>query len=203
MKIVIVDYGSGNLRSVQRGFDRAGYPATISNRPLDIADASHLVVPGVGAFPDCMKQLQAFHLLKPITEAIKTGKPYLGICLGFQILFAEGEEFGCHPGLDIIPGKVVRFPEKGMKVPHMGWNQIQIEKQTPFLEGIPDGSYFYFVHSYYPLLDEKAWVATTTEHGILFPSSIARDHIFACQFHPEKSQQVGIKLLCNFAGMKG
>ncbi len=203
MKIVIVDYGSGNLRSVQRGFDRAGYFSTISNRPADIADASHLVVPGVGAFPDCMKQLDALHLLTPITEAIKTGKPYLGICLGFQILFSEGEEFGCHPGLNIIPGKVVRFPKQGMKVPHMGWNQIQIEKKNPFLEGIPDGSYFYFVHSYYPLVDETAWVATTTEHGVRFPSSIARDHIFACQFHPEKSQQMGIRLLSNFAKMKG
>jgi len=199
MKIVIVDYGSGNLRSVQKGLERAGYPSVVSGSPVVVSDASHLVVPGVGAFPDCMRNLDALHLLKPISEAIRAGKPYLGICLGLQILFTEGMEFGPHPGLGILPGTVVRFPENELKVPHMGWNQIRIEKKSPFLEGIPDGAYFYFVHSYYGDPKENDWVTTTTEYGVRFPSSVSRDHLFACQFHPEKSQQMGLKLLSNFA----
>ena len=202
MKIVIVDYGSGNLRSVQKSFERAGYAPVISSSPAVVSDASHLVVPGVGAFPDCMKNLEALRLLKPISEAIRAGKPYLGICLGFQILFTEGMEFGVHPGLGILPGRVIRFPENELKVPHMGWNQIRIEKKTPFLEGIPDGAYFYFVHSYYGDPKERDCVITTTEYGVRFPSSVSRDRLFACQFHPEKSQQMGLKLLSNFAGIK-
>lgn len=202
MKIVIVDYGSGNLRSVQKGFERAGYAAVMTSDPKLLSEASHLVVPGVGAFPECMKNLDALGLLKPIADSIRAGKPYLGICLGLQILFTEGLEFGRHPGLDIIPGQVVRFPEGVLKVPHMGWNQIRIEKKTPVLEGIPDGAYFYFVHSYYAVPKEPEWVATTTEYGIAFPSSIARDNLFACQFHPEKSQAMGQKILANFAKLK-
>ncbi len=202
MKIVIVDYGSGNLRSVQKGFERAGYESVISGSPSVVADASHLVVPGVGAFPDCMKNLDALHLLKPISEAIRGGKPYLGICLGLQILFSEGMEFGPHPGLGILPGAVIRFPENALKVPHMGWNRIRIEKKSPFLEGIPDGAYFYFVHSYYGDPKENGWVTTTTEYGVRFPSSVSRGPLFACQFHPEKSQQMGLKLLSNFARLK-
>jgi glutamine amidotransferase len=202
MKIVIVDYGSGNLRSVQKGFERAGYASVVSSSSTVVSEATHLVVPGVGAFPDCMKNLEALHLLKPISEAIRVGKPYLGICLGLQILFSEGMEFGVHPGLGILPGTVGRFPQNELKVPHMGWNQIRIEKKSPFLEEIPDGAYFYFVHSYYGDPKEPDWVATTTEYGVRFPSSVSRDHLFACQFHPEKSQQMGLKLLSNFARMK-
>jgi glutamine amidotransferase len=202
MKIVIVDYGSGNLRSVQKGFERAGYESVISGSPSVVSEASHLVVPGVGAFPDCMKNLEALHLLKPIGEAIRAGKPYLGICLGLQVLFSEGMEFGPHPGLGILSGTVVRFPENTLKVPHMGWNQIRIEKKSPVLEGIPDGAYFYFVHSYYGDPKVSDWVTTTTEYGVRFPSSVSHDHLFACQFHPEKSQQMGLKLLSNFARIK-
>lgn len=202
MKIVIIDYGSGNLRSVQKGLERAGYESVVSGSPHIVSEASHLVVPGVGAFPDCMKNLDALHLLKPISDAIRAGKPYLGICLGLQILFSEGMEFGPHSGLGILPGTVVRFPENALKVPHMGWNQVRIEKKTPFLEGIPDGAYFYFVHSYYGDPKGSDWVTTTTEYGLRFPSSVSRDHLFACQFHPEKSQQMGLKLLSNFAGIK-
>jgi glutamine amidotransferase len=202
MKIVIVDYGSGNLRSVQKGFERAGYAAVITSEPKVVSEASHLVVPGVGAFPECMKNLDALHLLNPITESIRAGKPYLGICLGLQILFTEGMEFGPHPGLDLIPGQVVRFPENELKVPHMGWNQIRIEKKSPVLEGIPDGAYFYFVHSYYGAPKKREWVATTTDYGVRFPSSIAHENIFACQFHPEKSQKRGLQILANFAKIK-
>ncbi|MFQ5950317.1 MAG: imidazole glycerol phosphate synthase subunit HisH [Nitrospiria bacterium] len=202
MKIVIVDYGSGNLRSVQKGFERVGVAATISRDPNIVSEATHLVVPGVGAFSDCMKNLDALDLLKPVREAIDAGKPYLGICLGLQILFTEGTEFGSHPGLGVVSGKVIRFPNTALKIPHMGWNQVQIEKEGPILEGISEGAYFYFVHSYFGLPDETGWVATTTEYGVRFPSAVSRDRLFACQFHPEKSQQVGLRLLSNFSRLK-
>lgn len=202
MKIVIVDYGSGNLRSVQKGLERVGHASVISHNPNEVSEATHLIVPGVGAFPECMKNLDRLGLLKPIREAIETEKPYLGICLGLQILFTEGTEFGSHPGLGLVPGRVVRFPENELKVPHMGWNRIRIEKKNALLEGIPDGAYFYFVHSYYGLPRESDWVTTTTEYGVRFASSISRDRLFACQFHPEKSQQMGLRLLANFAKMK-
>ncbi len=202
MKIVIVDYGSGNLRSVQKGFEKTGAFAEISSNPQAILDASHLVVPGVGAFSECMRSLERLRLLKPIREAIQTGKPYLGICLGLQILFTEGEEFGSCPGLDIIAGKVVRFPKGSLKVPHMGWNSIEVKKDTPVLYGIPQNSSFYFVHSYYGLPKENDCIATTTEYGVSFASAIAYDNIFACQFHPEKSQEIGLRLLSNFVKWK-
>jgi glutamine amidotransferase len=199
MKIVIVDYGSGNLRSVQKGFEKGGYEAIVSDSPSVVSNATHLVVPGVGAFSACMKNLERLHLLKPIKEAILSGKPYLGICLGLQILFTEGEEFGSFPGLDIIPGKVVRFPENELKVPHIGWNQIAIKKESPLLSGIQQSQYFYFVHSYYGLPNAEKDVVTATHYGVEFPSAIAKDNIFACQFHPEKSQAKGLRILSNFA----
>jgi len=199
MKIVIVDYGSGNLRSVQKGFEKCGFAAIVSNSPDMVSNATHLVVPGVGAFSACMKNLERLHLLKPIQEAILSGKPYLGICLGLQILFTFGEEFGTFPGLDIIPGKVVRFPYNDMKIPHMGWNQIQIKKESPLLNGVPQNQYFYFVHSYYGLPKDEKYVVTTTKYGIDFTSAIAKDNIFACQFHPEKSQAMGLRILSHFA----
>ena len=185
------------------GLARAGFSATICQDPQGILDASHLIVPGVGAFADCVQNLDARHLLTPIRNAIRSGKPYLGICLGLQILFTEGMEFGSHPGLNVVPGQVVRFPEGALKVPHMGWNQVRIEKPHPVLEGIPDGAHFYFVHSYYPQPTDDAWVTTTTEYGFRFTSTIGRDHLFGCQFHPEKSQGVGRTLLGNFARLKG
>jgi len=202
MKIVIVHYGSGNLRSVQKGFEKIGAVAEISDCPFVIADATHLVVPGVGAFSECMKNLERLNLIKPIQQSIRTGKPYLGICIGLQILFTEGEEFGPCPGLDMIAGKVIRFKQGSLKVPHMGWNQILIQKETPMLDQIPNQSYFYFVHSYYGVPDPSHDVATTTEYGVTFPSAIARDNLFACQFHPEKSQALGLQLLENFTKLK-
>ncbi len=203
MKIVIVDYGSGNLRSVQKGFDKIGFSAEISNNPQAISDATHVVVPGVGAFPECMKRLDHLNLLRPIESAIRAGKPYLGICLGLQILFTEGEEFGSTSGLNLIYGKVVRFPHGSLKVPHIGWNQVQSDRSISIMEGIPNNSYFYFVHSYYGLPTEPDCIVATTEYGTLFPAAIARDNIFACQFHPEKSQEMGLRLLSNFAKWKG
>jgi len=202
MKIVIVNYGSGNLRSVQRGLARAGFDATICDDPQSVADASHLIVPGVGAFRDCMKNLEARGLLEAIAGSIRAGKPYLGICLGYQILFSVGEEFGLHPGLDRVSGRIVPFPEGNLKVPHMGWNRVWIRKHSPIWNGVPDGAYFYFVHSYYPQLTDATSAAAVTEYGLSFPSAIVQDNIVACQFHPEKSQTVGLRLLENFARMK-
>ncbi len=196
-----MDYGSGNLRSVQRAFERAGFASTITRDPNRVAESTHLVVPGVGAFSDCMDNLEKMHLLAPIREAIEKEKPYLGICLGLQILYKEGTEFGSKPGLGILPGQVVRFPKSDLKVPHMGWNQIQIEKAHPLLEGIPNETYFYFVHSYYGAPKNQDCVVTTTDYGVRFASAVSQGRLFACQFHPEKSQHMGRRLLENFANL--
>ncbi len=201
MKIVIVDYGSGNLRSVQRSFERAGFSSQITRDPNVVFEATHLVVPGVGAFSDCMDNLKKLGLLSPIKAFIQADKPYLGMCLGLQVLFSEGTEFGSKPGLGILPGQVIRFPKNELKVPHMGWNQIQIQKEIPHLKGIPNGAYFYFVHSFYGTPEDKTCIATTTDYGVQFPSAVAQGRLFACQFHPEKSQEMGRKLLKNFANL--
>jgi glutamine amidotransferase len=211
--IAVVDYGMGNLRSVQKALEKVGLDARVTRTAADIADAAGVVLPGVGAFRDCMDNLEALGLIGPIRKAIASGKPFLGICLGLQVLFTASEEFGECQGLDIFAGRVVRFADDMrdpaaksdddplLKVPHMGWNQI-VKKQDPAaLQGIADGSYFYFVHSYYVAPEDKGIIATTTEYGIEFVSSIARDNVFACQFHPEKSQEAGLKLLRNFGRM--
>lgn len=199
-KIVIIDYGMGNLRSVQKGFERVGFEASVTHKKKEIADASAIVLPGVGAFGDCMENLEKYRLIDPILRALENGKPYLGICLGLQILFSESEEFGHRKGLDLIKGKVVKFqPDSEHKVPHMGWNAIDKKKEAPMLQGINSGDFFYFVHSYYVLPDEEAWTATLTHYGIPFVSSLWKDNLFATQFHPEKSQQKGLRILENFA----
>lgn len=199
-KIVIIDYGMGNLRSVQKGFERVGVEARVTRNKREIDDASAIVLPGVGAFGDCMGNLEKYRLIDPILRAVEDGKPYLGICLGLQILFSESEEFGHRRGLDLIKGRVVRFqPDSEHKVPHMGWNAIEKKKEAPFLQGIHHGDFFYFVHSYYVLPEEEIWIATVTHYGIPFASSIWKDHLFATQFHPEKSQKKGLKILENFA----
>src|ERR687895_545309 len=178
----------GNLRSVQKGFERTGARAEITREPAVIAGARGVVLPGVGAFNACMQNLARYELIEPICAAVRQRKPFLGICLGFQLLFAESEEFGPQKGLSLFPGKVVGFrPENGLKVPHMGWNLIQKKKESPFLEGIGDGDYVYFVHSYFVIPEDESLIATTTAYGISFASSIATDRLFACQFHPEKS----------------
>ncbi|MFQ5851328.1 MAG: imidazole glycerol phosphate synthase subunit HisH, partial [Candidatus Binatia bacterium] len=159
-----------------------------------------LVLPGVGAFYACMENLRRFNLIDPLRNGIRQKKPFLGICLGFQLLFSESEEFGHQQGLDFFPGRVAGFrPGSGIKIPHMGWNRIEKKKESPFLEGVSDGDYVYFVHSYYVVPREPFLIATTTDYGTSFTSSIATDHLFACQFHPEKSQEVGLRILANFA----
>ena len=197
--IAIIDYGMGNLRSVQKGFEHCGYDAVVTREPSTIASARGLVLPGVGAFSACMENLTRFGLIAPIGEFVRQKKPFLGICLGFQLLFSESEEFGRQRGLDLLKGKVVGFkPSNGLKVPHMGWNGIQKKQDSPFLEGICNRDYVYFVHSYHVVPEDKSIVATTTEYGDCFVSSIATDHLFACQFHPEKSQDIGLRILANF-----
>jgi glutamine amidotransferase len=205
--ISIIDYGMGNLRSVEKGFLKVGVNVKVTSRPEDIESADGVVLPGVGAFKDCMKELKNLDLIEATVNAIKKGKPYLGICLGLQVLFSESEEFGKCRGLDIFRGKVVKFEfgiqsqESGLKIPQMGWNVINIRKDNPLYEGIPDKSYFYFVHSYYVAPDEENIVATTTDYGVEFTSSVWKDNIFAVQFHPEKSQALGLQLLKNFGNI--
>ena len=211
--IAIIDYGMGNLRSVQKGFERMGREAVVTREPHTILDASKVVLPGVGAFPDCMRNLEEFGLIDVVQKSIASGKPFLGICLGLQLLFTESEEFGISKGLDIIKGRVVRF--KGplfetqnskleiLKVPHMGWNSASIKRRPPALADVPDNSHFYFVHSFHVVPEDKGVIATTTDYGTEFVSSIWKDNIFATQFHPEKSQALGLTILKRFGEMKG
>jgi glutamine amidotransferase len=196
--IAIVDYGMGNLRSVEKGFLKVGVQAKITNNPELIKNADGVVLPGVGAFKDCMRELTNLQLVDAVVEAVKKNKPYLGICLGLQVLFSESNEFGKCRGLDIFRGKVLRFPEGKLKVPHMGWNELKIRKNNPLLDGIEDRSYFYFVHSFYVAPEDDSLIATSTDYGTDFTSMVAKDNIYAVQFHPEKSQNIGLKLLKNF-----
>jgi glutamine amidotransferase len=196
--IAIVDYGMGNLRSVEKGFLKVGVDARVTNSPEFIDGADGVVLPGVGAFKDCMRELTNLQLVDAVVRAIQNNKPYLGICLGLQVLFSESEEFGRCRGLDIFRGKVVRFPEGELKVPHMGWNTLKLQKDNPLLEGIDNLSYFYFVHSFYVVSDDSSIVSTTTDYGVDFVSMVWKDNIYAVQFHPEKSQNVGLRLLKNF-----
>lgn len=207
--IAIIDYGMGNLRSVQKGFERVGFASEITADPARILAAEKIVLPGVGAFRDCIHNLRQGGFVEPILQVIAEGRPFLGVCLGLQLLFSESEEFGLHKGLGVIPGRVVRFPE-GMKdqreklpVPHMGWNQITLTGATPLFEGIQDGSNVYFVHSYYVKPDDPTVVAATCNYGLEFCAAIRKDNVIATQFHPEKSQAIGLQMLKNFAEMKG
>ena len=199
-RIVIVDYGMGNLRNVQRGFEKVGFEAKVTRSRKEIDHAAGIVLPGVGAFKDCMVNLDKYGLIDPLLRSVEKGKPYFGICLGLQILFSESEEFGLHKGLGLVGGKVVRFrPDPEHKVPHMGWNTIRMEKEVPLLKQVRDGDFFYFVHSYYVVAEERDWIGTTTDYGVSFVSSIWKDHLFATQFHPEKSQDKGLRILEAFA----
>lgn len=200
--IAIVDYERGNLRSVQKGFETVGHHAVVTRDPAIIDRATHVVLPGVGAFGDCMSNLQRYGLVEPLRRTIAQGKPFLGICVGFQVLFSESEEFGVHKGLNIFKGKVKRFPSgqvrASLKIPHMGWNTIQVKRPMPLFEGINPEAHVYFVHSYYVEPEETDVVCTETRYGVTFVSSVTRGKVFACQFHPEKSQKVGLQLLKNF-----
>lgn len=211
--IAIIDYGMGNLRSVQKGFERMGREAVVTREPRTILDAGKVVLPGVGAFPDCMRNLEEYGLIDVVNKTISSGKPFLGICLGLQLLFTESEEFGLSKGLDIIKGRVVRFKGPAfdtqrsalvtLKVPHMGWNSVSVSRRAPALADVPDNSHFYFVHSFHVVPEDKSVIATTTDYGIQFVSSIWKDNIIATQFHPEKSQDLGLSILKRFGEMKG
>ncbi len=198
--IVIVDYGMGNLRSVQKAFEKTGHAASISSDPNCIAEAEKVVLPGVGAFRDAIARLHEADLVRPLTEHIRSGKPFLGICLGLQLLFTKSYEDGEHTGLDVFPGKVVHFPDvPDLKVPHMGWNQLRIRRRAPILADFPDGAEAYFVHSYYVVPEDAAIIAAETDYPTPFTSMIWQENVFATQFHPEKSQRAGLGILHRFA----
>ena len=197
--IAIIDYGMGNLRSVQKGFEKVGFPAEIVTKAEQVVAADAVVLPGVGAFGDAMDNLRNAGMIEVINQVVDEGKPFLGICLGLQLMFEESEEWGIHKGLGLFPGRVKKFPP-GLKIPHMGWNQIEIQKEMPILKDIPDKSAFYFVHSYY--VDAGVDVAVTlTDYGISFTSIAGRENLFGIQFHPEKSSTLGLKILENFGGL--
>ena len=225
--LAIVDYGRGNLRSVQNGFRQIGAAAQVSGDPETIAKADGVVFPGVGAFRDCMQNLAARGLDEALRQVIRDGKPVLAICVGMQALLSESEEFGTTPGLDIVAGQVRRFPQptphsspcdsttqpqsprlaptapiaarQRLKVPHMGWNQLHLHRPCPLLNGLPERVYTYFVHSYYAIPTEPAVVVASTDYGVEFASVLWRDNLYATQFHPEKSQTWGLRILRNFA----
>ena len=200
MKVVIVDYGAGNLHSVTRAVVHAGVRPLITKSARYVDSAEALIVPGVGAAADTMLNLRRHHLVEPIREYIASGRPFLGVCMGQQALFDVSEEGGEHECLGILPGRVVRLPN-GQKVPHMGWNQVRIVKPHPIFQGIPDASYFYFVHSYYPSPADRSVVIGETDYGVVFPSVVARNNVVATQFHPEKSGPMGLQMYSNFLRM--
>jgi len=197
VKVVVVDYGAGNLFSVSRAVVNAGTRPLVTSNPSYLDDAEAVIVPGVGAAADTMSNLRGSGFVEPIRDYIASGRPFLGVCMGQQALFEVSEEGGEHECLGILPGRVVRF-SNGLKVPHMGWNQVRIVKQHPIFEGVTDGSYFYFVHSYYPQPADRDVVIGETEYGVNFASVIARDNIVATQFHPEKSGGAGLRMYANF-----
>jgi len=195
--IAVVDYGAGNLRSVVNALTRLGYQPKITSRPRDLLDAQAVILPGVGAAADTMENLQTLGMVDSICQLIREERPFFGICIGLQILFTGTEEGGWHDCLGIFPGRVKRLPS-GLKIPHMGWNQVRQVGSHPIFDGIPDGANFYFVHSYYAEPDDKSLVAGETEYGIPICSVIARGNLIATQFHPEKSGELGLKMYDNF-----
>jgi glutamine amidotransferase len=213
--IAIIDSGIANLRSVQKGFERVGHSARIIEDPRLLSEAAGIVLPGVGAFADGIAKLTSHGFIEPLRAAIRQGKPVLGICLGLHFLFSESEEFGVHKGMDLLPGRVRRFagdmddpettgtrqPGTRLKVPHMGWNRVKVLRPAPILAGLPEEPYFYFVHSYYVEPADPNVTAAVTEYGTWFTSVVWRDNLFATQFHPEKSQAIGLQLLKNFAAL--
>jgi glutamine amidotransferase len=196
-KIVVVDYGAGNLRSVSRAVAHVGPAPSVSADPQDVRDADALIVPGVGAAADTMRNLREHGMVEPVREYIASGRPFLGVCMGQQALLSVSEEGGEHECLGVIPGRVKKLPG-GQKVPHMGWNNVRQRREHPIFAGIPDGSYFYFVHSYAPEPDDPEVVIGETDYGVTFASVLARDNIVATQFHPEKSGEMGLRMYANF-----
>ena len=200
--IKIVDYGMGNLRSVQKAFEKLGHAAEICDQPSQLRNADKLVLPGVGAFRDAIHELRRKEMVSPILDHLASGKPFLGICLGLQLLFDVSYEDGEWPGLGIVPGKVVRFQDQpDLKIPHMGWNQLQRVGEPPIFANIPSDAHFYFVHSYHVVPTDRSVVIAESEHGERFVAAIGKGNLWATQFHPEKSQKHGLQLLANFAAM--
>jgi glutamine amidotransferase len=196
--IAVVDYGVGNLHSVTKALQKVGASAQVTTDWREVEKASGVVFPGVGAFKDSMDALNRSDLAKAVLSAIQSGKPFLGICVGLQMLFDESDEFGVSKGLGVIPGRVVKFQE-GQKVPHLGWNSLRYTKpHNPLLEGVPEGSYVYFVHSFYGKPTDSSWTAAVCDYGVEFTAMAWKNNVFATQFHPEKSQGVGLKILDNF-----
>ena len=201
--IALLDYGAGNVRSVQKALEESGGEVRLEKTPEGVAKADAVVLPGVGAFDDCINAMQKQELLSASKEFIRTGKPFLGICVGYQALFEKSEEFNsCASGLGIFEGSVVRFADNEVKVPQIGWNQIEIaQPDCPILKGFRSGTHFYFVHSFFPKPIDETIIASHTTYGETFASAVWRDNVFATQFHPEKSQKEGLKLLKNFVGL--
>ena len=207
--IAVIDYGMGNLRSVQKALEFVGAKVIVTHDPDLILNADSVVLPGVGAFKDCMANLNKLKLVDPIRKFIDGGKPFLGICLGLQVLFEESEEYGPVAGLGILPGKVVKFIDGSsdakngslIKIPHMGWNEIKVKKELPLFKGVGDTPYFYFVHSYYVVPEDQNMIATVTNYGVEFVSGVQHKNIYAFQFHPEKSQTLGLSILERFSNL--
>lgn len=198
--IAIVDYGVGNLRSVQKGLEKVGFNSIITSDPDTVLTASGVILPGVGAFRDAMARLEETGLAPVLIDVIRRNRPFLGICLGMQLLFEIGEEDGRHQGLGVFPGEVKRLPN-GFKVPHMGWNQLEYRRKGSILHGIPEQSAFYFVHSYVVYPGDEQLVLATASYGVDCPAVINRGYVCGVQFHPEKSGRLGLELLRNFGGM--
>jgi glutamine amidotransferase len=201
-KIVIIDYGAGNLRSVARAVAHVGHEPSVTSDPAEVASADALIVPGVGAAADTMRNLREHKMVEPVREYIASGRPFFGVCMGQQALLTVSEEGGEHACLDVIHGSVKKLPP-GLKVPHMGWNTVRQRVAHPIFEGIPDNSYFYFVHSYYPQPDDESVVIGETEYGVTFASVLARENIVATQFHPEKSGEMGLRMYADFLAQVG
>ena len=210
--VTIIDYGIGNLRSIEKAFQRVGAEVLRTDRPADIARAERLVLPGVGAFGACAGEIRRRGLEGPILEAVADGRPFLGVCVGLQLLFEVSEELGQHRGLGILPGRVVRFtpeavpageadaePLRPLKVPHMGWNTVEPARDNPLLAGLPPEAFFYFVHSFHVVPDEASDVLATTTYGPSFAAVVQRNNVYGVQFHPEKSQRNGLRILKNFS----
>ena len=197
--ITVVDYGMGNLYSVVKALRLyTETEVTVSSDPSSLRKSRAVVMPGDGAFAMAMSNLEKGGWIEPLKEYISSDGYFLGICLGYQLLFDSSEEFGLHSGLGIVPGRVVRFPDDNLKVPHMGWNRVEFRKNSPFLEGIDPGSYFYFIHSYYPVIGDESWLVGEAEYGLKFGCVIGKGNLFASQFHPEKSHSAGLKIIENF-----
>ena len=198
--ITVIDYGMGNLRSVVKAVEKYTSDVRVSSDPASIATSKALIMPGDGAFGHAMENLTQMGWVEPLIDFIKAGGYFFGICLGYQLLFSTSEEFGHHKGLDIIPGNVVRFTTD-LKVPHMGWNQVEFKRHHPVVDGIPQYSYFYFIHTYYPVVNDSSWIIGQTQYAVEFASIVGKGNCIATQFHPEKSHKYGLKMIENFVRM--